>query len=79
MVLAKLLTVFNLVKPVLGKKIPMFSQDVGQFATSKSNWIGVGMICLGAVMLYKNIDSEIGMILFANGLGLITLKDATVK
>lgn len=75
----KLISLFKSIEPILTKKIPMFNQNMKEFSTSKSNAIGIIMITTGLIFLYKHPISEFGLILFSNGLGLITIKDATTK
>lgn len=75
----KLYKIFKLIEPILGKKIPTFNQTIKEFGTSKSNTFAAVMIVAGLSMLYINTDNALGLLLVTNGIGLITLKDATTK
>ena len=77
--MSKATEIWKLIGPVVGKKIPMFNQTIGQFSSSKTNFVGIGMIVAGVAMLYINIDDPIGMLLFTNGMAAIAGKDAITK
>ncbi len=68
-----------MIEPLLGKKIPAFNQTIKEFGTSKSNTFAAIMIGVGLSMLYINTDNALGLLLVTNGIGLITIKDATTK
>lgn len=76
--ISKLFSIYTKIEPLLGKKLPMFSQTIGQFSKSKSNWIGGVLTATGLVMLWYGRD-DIGVQVLGLGLGLITIKDAITK
>lgn len=74
----KILILFKKLTPLMGKQLPMFSQTVGQFSQSKSNWTGGLMIVVGCYLLLNGVDT-VGVQLVGTGIGLITIKDAVNK
>ena len=75
----KALKLLETLTPILKKKIPLFNQTVGQFSKSKTNFLGMAMMSAGAYMLFLNDNSAFGMLLFTNGLGIMTLRDTIHK
>lgn len=75
----KITKVYTKVSPLLEKKIPFFSQTIKQFGGSKSNVLGIVLIIAGIVILFRNIDSSVGLNLVMFGCSLLTIKDAVHK
>ena len=71
----QILKLLNKLTPILQKKVPMFSQTVSQFSKSKTNFLGIAMMSLGGYLLMGNDNSAFGLLLFTNGLGIITMRD----
>lgn len=60
--------------------IPLFSQDLKSFSTSKSNWVG-GLMIVGATIAFAKGTIGINEWLLAvgNGAAILGIKDAIVK
>ena len=74
-----LLMLFNFIQPFLIKKIPLFSQTVGQFSKSKSNNVAVIVLLFGINIATADITSVIGHFYILAGITIFVLKDAIVK
>jgi hypothetical protein len=60
--------------------IPLFSQDLKSFVTSKSNWIG-GLIIIGSTVAFAkgSISMNEWLLAVSNGSAILGIKDAIVK
>lgn len=59
-------------------KLPLFEQDLGQFLSSKSNWVGMASIAVGG-WLASSGDLGNGAVLTSFGLSTLGIKDAIAK
>jgi hypothetical protein len=60
-------------------KIPGFSQKIGEFTTSKTNFAGSPLTLYGGYLLTQDPSNVIGHAYLIGGVALIAIKDAIVK
>lgn len=74
-----ILKIFNFVKPILDKQIPMFSQTVAEFGKSKSNNVAMVVVMFAISILTNDITNVIGHVYLLIGIAVFVLKDAIAK
>lgn len=74
-----LFKIFNFVKPILDKQIPMFSQTVSEFSKTKSNRVGMVLVMFGISVLTSDLTNVLGHVYTIFGVVVICIRDAVAK
>lgn len=69
----------GLVSAFASKKVPLYSQTVKEFVTSKTNQAGVSVMGYGAYLLAIDPTNYIGHGYLIGGYLVTTIKDAIIK
>ena len=64
---------------ILDAKVPGFSQTVGQFASLKTNIVGLGMVLAGIYLMNTPYGADYGIEIIGIGAGLLGIRDAIHK
>ena len=65
--------------PILLKKIPLFSQTIGEFGGKKTNYGGMAMIALGIYLLTVPTGADLGAAFIGFGFAALGIRDAQHK